>query len=51
MAKEIVLRFKATNKRRGGIGYFSPPKETWQSLPSSGLVLQMEIITFLNKLA
>jgi hypothetical protein len=43
MAKEIVLRFNAINKRRGGIGYFTPPKETWQSLPRSGLVLQKEI--------
>jgi len=39
MAKEIVLRFNAINKRRGGIGYFSPTKETLKSLPRSGLVL------------
>jgi len=50
MAKEIVLRFNAINKRRGGIGYFGPTKETLKSLPRSGLVLLTEIVTFLNYL-
>jgi hypothetical protein len=43
MTKEIVLRFDAINKRRQGIGYFGPTKETLQSLPRSGLVLQLLI--------
>jgi hypothetical protein len=43
MAKEIVLRFDAINKRREEIGYFGTTKETLQSLPRSGLVLQTEI--------
>jgi len=43
MAKEIVLRFNAINKKQGAIGYFSPTKGTWQSLPRSGLVLLMEM--------
>jgi hypothetical protein len=39
MAKEIVLRFDAINKRQGGILYCGPTKETSQNLPRSGLVL------------
>jgi hypothetical protein len=45
MAKEIVLRFDAINKRREEIGYFGTTKETLQSLPRSGLVLPLIIIT------
>jgi hypothetical protein len=44
MTKEIVLRFDAINKRRQGIGYFGPTKETLQSLPRSGLVLHLSIV-------
>ena len=43
MAKEIVLRFDAINKRREEIGYFGTTKETLQSLPRSGLVLRKGI--------